>query len=77
MSDEADRLLEAAAIEVDDAQRKKLFSDFQQVVHRDVPSIEIGANPTITIANRRVSDYAPTGEGIRGSFADVKLAPAP
>ena len=77
VSDEADRLLEAAAIEVDDAQRKKLFSDFQQVVHRDVPSIEIGANPTITIANRRVSDYAPTGEGIRGSFADVKLAPAP
>ncbi|KAF1023678.1 MAG: Periplasmic dipeptide transport protein [Paracidovorax wautersii] len=77
VSPEADRLLEAAAVEPDAARRKQLFSDFQKVVHADVPSIEIGANPTITVANRRIKDYAPGGEGIRGSFADVTIAPAP
>lgn len=74
---EVDRLLEAAAVEPDPQRRKQLFSDFQKLVHADVPSIEIGADPTITIAHRRVQNYAPGGEGIRGSFADATVAPAP
>lgn len=72
---EVDRLLEAASVEVDEPKRRQLFLDFQKIVHDDIPSIEFGANPSITIVSRRVHDYAPTGEGIRGSFADLYLTP--
>ena len=72
---EVDRLLEAAAIEVDEDKRRQLFIDFQQIVHRDVPSIELGANPAITVVAKKVRDYGPTGEHIRGSFADLYIRP--
>ncbi|MDD2926594.1 ABC transporter substrate-binding protein [Rhodoferax sp.] len=72
---EVDRLLEAAAVEVDDAKRRQLFVDFQRQVYIDIPSIELGANPNITVAAKKVRDYAPTAEGIRGSFADLYFAP--
>ncbi|MCW5297918.1 ABC transporter substrate-binding protein [Herbaspirillum lusitanum] len=68
---EADRLLEAASVEIDEAKRRQLFLDFQKVVHDDIPSIEFGANPSITIAAKKVKNYAPTAEGLRGSFADL------
>ncbi|MDQ2188029.1 ABC transporter substrate-binding protein [Alcaligenaceae bacterium A4P071] len=68
---EVDRLLEAAAIEVDPDKRRELFLTFQKVVHDDIPSIEFGANPTLTVVNNKVRDYATSGEGIRGGFADL------
>lgn len=72
---EVDRLLEAAAVEVDEGKRRKLFVDFQNIVHRDIPSIELGAGPAITVAAKKVRDYAPTGEHVRGSFADLYFQP--
>ncbi len=72
---EVDRLLEAAAVEVDETRRRQLFVDFQRIVHRDVPSIELGANPAITVLAKKVRDYGPTGEHIRGSFADLYFQP--
>jgi peptide/nickel transport system substrate-binding protein len=72
---EVDRLLEAAAVEVDETRRRQLFVDFQQIVHRDVPSIELGANPAVTVLAKKVRDYAPTGEHIRGSFSDLYFQP--
>jgi peptide/nickel transport system substrate-binding protein len=71
---EVDRLLEAAAIEVDETKRRQLFVGFQQQVYADIPSIEFGANPNITVAAKKVRNYAPTAEGVRGSFADLYLA---
>lgn len=71
---EVDRLLEAAAIEVDENKRRQQFLDFQKIVHEDIPSIEFGANPQITVVAKKVKDYAPTGEGLRGSFADLYIA---
>lgn len=70
---EADRLLEAAAIEVDENKRRQQFMDLQEVINKDLPSIEFGANPQITVVANKVVDYAPTGEGLRGSFADLYL----
>ena len=72
---EVDRLLEAAAVEVDETKRRQLFIEFQQAVYRDIPSIELGANPAITVLASKVRDYAPTGEHIRGSFADLYFQP--
>jgi peptide/nickel transport system substrate-binding protein len=72
---EVDRLLEAAAVELDEGKRRQLFFDFQNIVHRDIPSIELGANPAITVAAKKVRDYAPTGEHLRGSFAELYFQP--
>lgn len=70
---EVDRLLEAAAVEPDEARRKQQFLDFQKLVHADVVSVEFGTDPQITIAAKKVKNYIPTGEGIRASFAEVSL----
>jgi peptide/nickel transport system substrate-binding protein len=70
---EVDRLLEAASVETDEAKRRQLFIQFQQIVHDDIPSIEFGANPNITIVSKKVKGYAPTGEGLRGNFADLTI----
>jgi peptide/nickel transport system substrate-binding protein len=70
---EVDRLLEAASVETDEGKRRQLFLQFQQIVHDDIPSIEFGANPNITIVSNKVRNYAPTGEGLRGNFADLYI----
>ncbi|MDR2614871.1 MAG: ABC transporter substrate-binding protein, partial [Candidatus Accumulibacter sp.] len=70
---EVDRLLEASAVEPDEAKRQQEFRDFQRLVHADVVSVEFGANPQITIATKKVKNHIPTAEGIRGSFSEVSL----
>ncbi|MDR2452059.1 MAG: ABC transporter substrate-binding protein [Candidatus Accumulibacter sp.] len=70
---EVDRLLEAAAIEPDEAKRYQEFKDFQRLVYADVVSVEFGTDPQITIAAKKVKNYLPTAEGIRGSFSEVSL----
>ena len=72
---DVDRFLEAASVEVDDKKRRELFVAFQKQVAADIPSIEFGANPNITVAAKKVQNYQPTAEGIRGSFADLYFAP--
>jgi peptide/nickel transport system substrate-binding protein len=70
---EVDRLLEAAAVEPDEAKRHQQFLEFQKPVYADVVSVEFGTDPQITIAAKKVKNYIPTGEGIRASFAEVSL----
>ncbi|MFT3959843.1 ABC transporter substrate-binding protein [Propionivibrio sp.] len=70
---EVDRLLEAAAVEIDEGKRQKQFQEFQRIVNKDLPSIEFGTNPRVVVLAKKVRNYAPTGEGLRGSFADAYL----
>ena len=70
-SPEADRLLEAAAVEIDDGKRKALFREFQQVVHRDIPSIDLISPLEVIIASRKLKNYATGAEGVGGNFADA------
>ena len=72
---DVDRFLEAASVEVDGKKRRELFVAFQKQVEKDIPSIELGANPNITVAAKKVQNYQPTAEGIRGSFADLYFTP--
>lgn len=72
---EVDQLLEAASVETDPDKCRQLFIRFQQIVHDDIPSIESGANPNITIVSAKVKNYAPTGEGLRGNFSDLYIVP--
>nr|WP_256977208.1 ABC transporter substrate-binding protein [Bordetella genomosp. 10] len=71
VSAEADRLLEAAAVESNAEKRKALFFKFQQVVHDDIPSIELGEGPRVIIAAKNLHGWDRYAGGVRASFADV------
>jgi peptide/nickel transport system substrate-binding protein len=42
-------------------------------VNKDLVSIEFGANPRVVVLAKKVKNYAPTAEGLRGGFADAYL----
>jgi peptide/nickel transport system substrate-binding protein len=68
---EVDRLLESAAVEIDPAKRKELFSQFQRIVHADAPSVDLISPLEVIIANRKIRNYARGAEGLGDNFADV------
>lgn len=70
-SPEADRLLEAAAVEIDTAKRKALFNDFQRLVHNDIPAVNLISPYEVIIANRRLRNYAVGAEGLGSGFQDA------
>jgi peptide/nickel transport system substrate-binding protein len=71
---EVDRLLEAAAVENDPATRVKYFRQFQQVVGRDLPIIDLVTLKQVTLYNRRVHNHTITADGLDGNLADVFIA---
>jgi peptide/nickel transport system substrate-binding protein len=62
VSAEADRLLEAAAVESDSAARRDLFFKFQKVACDDLPVLNLVAMDTVTVFNRRVRDHTLTAD---------------
>lgn len=70
-----DQLLEAAAVENDPARRVQLFKEFQQIVAREVPDLNLYQPEFITIANQRVHDHSLTADGVESNLADVYLQP--
>lgn len=73
-SPEADRLLEAASVEIDESRRVALYKQFQQTVYRDLPILNLVAPRMVTLANRRVHDHTVSAQGLEGNFADVWLS---
>jgi peptide/nickel transport system substrate-binding protein len=73
---EADEVLEAAALEPDEARRRALWYRFQAIIHHDLPAIDLVAAGSQIVASRRVHNFAPRAEGINYSFGDVWLSPA-
>ncbi len=74
---EVDRLLEAAATEPSPEKRKELFNQFQQIIAREVPLINLVTKLSATVYNKKVQDHTVTGDGLEGNFADVRIsAPA-
>lgn len=73
-SEEADRLLEAAAVEVDPAKRRELFNQFQHLVHDDIPSIDLISPLEVIVADKRLRGYAVGAEGAAGNWADAYFA---
>jgi len=66
---EVDRLLEAAAIETDEARRRQAFAEFQRHIVRDLPDITLLALDNYTIADRRVRGHTVSADGIAGNLA--------
>jgi len=73
-SPEADRLLEAAAIEVDPEKRKALFTEFQKQVIADLPAIDLVAPDSFVIYDKRVLDHTVSVDGIGSNGATIHLA---
>ncbi|MBV8620083.1 MAG: ABC transporter substrate-binding protein [Curvibacter sp.] len=71
---EVDRLLEAAAVETDEARRVEQITAFQRLIVRDLPDINLIAPDTYTIADRRVRNHTVGADGTAGNLAGVWLA---
>jgi len=73
---EVDRLLEAAAVEVDAAKRANLFKQFQAIVIKEIPTIALVQVQNVTVYNKRVDGFNNAAAGLRGNLADVQIKPA-
>ena len=71
---EVDRLLEAAAMEQNEARRVQALAEFQRIIARDLPDITLVAPHTYTIADRRVRGHTVGADGTAGNLAGVWLA---
>ena len=68
-----DELLEAAAVELDDAKRVEQWTQIQHQIVEDLPEIGIGSSPDTTIYNKRIADHTVGAEGNAGSLADAYI----
>lgn len=72
---EVDQLLEQAAVEPNEAKRVQLFRQFQRIVERDLPDINLVQEQRLTIYNKRVHDHTTSPDGLNSNFSDVYLSP--
>lgn len=70
---EVDKLLEDATSEIDPARRVAQFKQFQQIVGKEVPDLNLVSPQFITIANTRVHDHSLTADGVESNLANVYL----
>jgi peptide/nickel transport system substrate-binding protein len=70
---EVDRLLEAAAVEVDQAKRVELFNQFQRIVVEDLPTLDIVTPAVLTIYDKRVQSLKVGVEDLWSNGADIWL----
>ncbi|UXN69442.1 ABC transporter substrate-binding protein [Devosia neptuniae] len=70
---EVDRLLEAAAVEVDQAKRVELFNQFQRIVVEDLPTLDIVTPAVLTIYDKRVQNLKVGVEDLWSNGADIWL----
>ncbi|MGO4560263.1 ABC transporter substrate-binding protein [Mesorhizobium sp. 2RAF21] len=70
---EVDQLLEAAAAEPDVEKRAKYFKDFQVIIARDLPVINLVSPIQPIVGNVKVRDYARDGEGLGGNLSRAWL----
>ena len=68
---EVDRLLEAAAVEVDERKRLQYFIDFQKIIAEDVPDFGILSTADVTIYNRKVGGHTIGADGVSGNLAEI------
>jgi len=50
------------------------FRQFQQIVGRDLPIIDLVTLKQVTIYNKRVHNHTLTADGLSGNLADVFVA---
>ncbi len=71
---EVDALLEGAAIEADAKKRVDMWMKIQELVMRDVPTINLVMPVWETIHTKRTSGMADTASGFEGTFASAYIS---
>lgn len=72
---EVDRLLENAAVEIDPQKRLQLFNEFQTLVVKDLPTLDIVTPAAITVYDKRVKNLKIGVEDLWSNGADIYLEP--
>ncbi|MFT4191318.1 MAG: ABC transporter substrate-binding protein [Comamonas sp.] len=72
---ELDKVMEAAAVEPDEARRRALIVQWQQIVQEDVPLIELIEQTWVTVQTARYHKALPQGDGLFASLADAWIEP--
>ena len=72
-SPEVDRLLEAAAVEIDPAKRRDDFKAFQQRIAEDVPDFGVLSATDFTLFNRKITGHTVGADGVGGTLADLQF----
>ncbi|NTJ36309.1 ABC transporter substrate-binding protein [Agrobacterium rhizogenes] len=70
---EVDRLLEAAAVELDPKKRLQLFNDFQRLVVQDLPTLDIVTPSVITVYDKRVRNLKTGVEDLWNNGVEIYL----
>ncbi len=73
---EVDKLLEDAAIEVDEKKRYDLYYKFQHIIADELPVLPLVAPVKFAVYNKRLKDALPTSNGVFGTLADANIAAA-
>lgn len=73
---EVDALLEAAAGENDFEKRRQHYLRFQEIVHHDLPAVNLTEAITYTVANRRLKNHTIDAAGATYSFSEAYLQKA-
>ena len=71
---DVDRLLVAAQTETNLQKRQAQFKEFQQIIQRDLPLLNLFELQLTTLYNKRVRDHTTSIDGPYASFADVYIA---
>ncbi len=67
---EVDALLTSAAAERDPAERRRKYVEFQRIVHRDLPAVNLVQFQRLTMFNNRVNDHTPYAARLGSDYFD-------
>ncbi len=74
---EMDRLVEAGDATLDEAARKKIYAEVQQLAADDLPYVSLWWQDNVVVMNRSVVGFEPYPNGSLRSLADLKLLSPP
>jgi peptide/nickel transport system substrate-binding protein len=68
-----DRLVEAGAVTLDPAERKRIYSRVQEIAARDLPYVSLWWNDNVAVMSRRITGFTPHPNGSLISLGTVSL----
>lgn len=71
---EADALMEASMTELDETKRVDMWKKVQQIVIRDIPTLNLVSPDWMTIHQQRALGHSVSADGFEGTFAHAYLA---
>ena len=73
-SDQNDKLIDAAAFEIDPAKRRKLYADWVTLVNKEIPLWMAIERLLISVTNRKLQNHHTQPRWISSSWHDLWIA---